>query len=113
MADSKFTQLMGHDVSSTANLCFPTGAAQFQSCHDATGCGGNEVIGVSNSRDCCLGSGLSFRDGGTCRQCIGKQLSSSNYCSQVSEIFSICYRSIIGSYTVLYLALYATDLVYV
>ena len=74
MADSKFTQLMGHNVSSTANLCFPTGAAQFQSCHDATGCGGNEVTGVSNSSDCCLGSGLSFHDGGTCRQCIGEQL---------------------------------------
>ena len=32
------------------------------------------VTGVSNASDCCLGSGLSFRDGGTCRQCIGKQL---------------------------------------
>ena len=28
---------------------------------------------MSTARDCCLGSGLSFRDGGTCRQCIGKQ----------------------------------------
>ena len=74
MADSKFTHLMGHNVGSTANLCFPTGTAQFQSCHDATGCGGNEVSGVSNASDCCLGSGLSFRDGGTCRQCIGKLL---------------------------------------
>ena len=45
-----------------------------QSCHDATGCGGNEVTGVSNASDCCLGRGLSFRDGETCRQCIGKQL---------------------------------------
>ena len=74
MADSKFTQLMGHNVGSTANLCCPTGTAQFQSCHDATGCGGNEVTGMSNASDCCLGRGLSFRDGGTCRQCIGKQL---------------------------------------
>ena len=54
-------------------LCLPTGTAQFQSCHSATGCGGNEVTGVSNASDCCLGSGLSFRDGGTCRQCIGKR----------------------------------------
>ena len=73
-ADSKFTQSMGHNVGSTANLCCPTGSAQFQSCHDATGCGGYEVTGVSNASDCCLGSGLSFRDGGTCRQCIGEQL---------------------------------------
>ena len=61
-------------LTTTGNLCFPTGCAQFQSCHDATGCGGNEVTGVSTARDCCLGGGLSFRDGGTCRQCIGKQL---------------------------------------
>ena len=65
---------MGNNVGSTANLCFPTGTAQFQSCHDATGCGGNTVTGVSIARNCCLGSGLSFRDGGTCRQCIGEQL---------------------------------------
>ena len=32
------------------------------------------VTGVNNASDCCLGSGLSFREGGTCRQCIGKQL---------------------------------------
>ena len=66
MADSKFSKFMGHNVSSTANLCYPTGTAQFLSCHDATGCGGSEVTGVSNASDCCLGSGLSFRDGGTC-----------------------------------------------
>ena len=54
-------------------LCLPTGTAQFQSCHNATGCGGSEVTGVSTARDCCLGSGLSFRNGpGICRQCIGK-----------------------------------------
>jgi len=74
VADSKFTHSMGHNVGSTANLCFPTGSAQFQSCHDALNCGGNMVTGVSNASDCCLGCGLSFRDGGTCRQCIGKQL---------------------------------------
>ena len=55
------------------SLCLPTGTAQFQSCYDTTGCGGN-VSAVSNASDCCLGSGLSFRDGGTCRQCIGKLL---------------------------------------
>ena len=60
-------------IGTTANLCFPTGVAQL-SCYNATGCGGNEVTGVSTARECCLGSGLSFRDGGTCRQCIGKQL---------------------------------------
>ena len=54
-------------------MCLPTGSAQFQSCHNATGCGGN-VVNVSNARDCCLGSGFSFHDGGTCRECIGKQL---------------------------------------
>ena len=32
------------------------------------------VTGVSTARECCLGSGLAFRDGGTCRQCIGKYL---------------------------------------
>ena len=74
MADSNFTHLMAHNVGSTANLCLPTGIAQFLSCHDATGCGGNEVTGVSNASDCCLGSGLSFNFSGTCRQCIGKQL---------------------------------------
>ena len=56
-----------------------TGSAQFQSCHDATGCGGSEVTGVSNASDCCLGSGLSFRNSGTCRQCIGKQLHATCY----------------------------------
>ena len=54
-------------------LCLHTAAAQFQSCHDSTGCGGNEVSGVSTARDCCLGSGLSFQIGGTCQECIGKQ----------------------------------------
>ena len=49
------------------------GTAQFQSCHVATGCGGNMVSDVSNARECCLGSGFSFMDGGTCRECIGKQ----------------------------------------
>ena len=49
------------------------GTAQFQSCHDATGCGGNMVSDVSKARECCLGSGFSFMDNGTCRQCIGKQ----------------------------------------
>ena len=64
--------LCGTIIGSSANLCFPTGSAQFQ-CHDATECGGNEVTGVSTARDCCLGSGLSFRNGsGPCRQCIGK-----------------------------------------
>ena len=54
--------------------CLPTGTAQFQSCYDATRCGGDEVT-VSNARDCCLGSGLSFYDQNChCRQCIGKQL---------------------------------------
>ena len=38
------------------------------------------VTGVNNANDCCLGSGLSFREGGTCRQCIGKQLIA-NYCN--------------------------------
>ena len=28
---------------------------------------------MSTARDCCLGIGLSFRDGGTCQHCIGKQ----------------------------------------
>ena len=66
---------MGHNIGSTATLCPPTGSAQFQSCHDATGCGGNVVTGVSNARECCLGRGLSFQNAdGTCRQCIGKQL---------------------------------------
>ena len=75
MADSKFTHLMGSNVGPTANLCFPTGSVRIQSCHDATDCGGNVVTGVSTARDCCLGSGLSFRNnGGTCRQCIGKLL---------------------------------------
>ena len=74
MADNKFTHLMGYNIGPTVNLCFPTGSAQFQSCHDATGCGGNNVTGVSTARDCCLGSGLSFRNGGICRQCIGKLL---------------------------------------
>ena len=56
-------------------LCFPTVSAQIQSCHDATGCGGNEISGVSNATDCCLGSGLSFRNSsGACQQCTGKQL---------------------------------------
>ena len=68
------SKFMGHNVGSTANLCYSTGSAQFESCHDATGCGGNGVTGVSTARSCCLGSGLSFHDGGTCRQCIGKQL---------------------------------------
>ena len=54
-------------------MCFPTGAAQV-SCYDTTGCGGNEVTGGMTARECCLGSGLSFRNGGTCRQCIGKLL---------------------------------------
>ena len=49
------------------------GIAQFQSCHDSTGCGENELTGVNTAEECCLGSGLSFRDSGTCRQCIGKQ----------------------------------------
>ena len=31
------------------------------------------VNGVSNASDCCLGIGLSFRNNGTCRQCIGKR----------------------------------------
>ena len=74
MADSKFTHLLWYNIEPTANLCFPTGSVQIQSCHDATACGGNVVAGVSTARDCCLGSGLSFRDGGTCRQCIGRQL---------------------------------------
>ena len=74
LADTKFTHSMGHNAGLTANLCCPTGTAQFQSCHDATGCGGNTVTGVSNASECCLGSGLSFRDGGTCRQCFGEQL---------------------------------------
>ena len=74
MAHSNFTHLMRYNVGSTANLCFPTGTAQFQSCHNATGCGGNEVTGVSTARECCLWSGLSFQNtDGTCRQCIGKQ----------------------------------------
>ena len=30
------------------------------------------VTGVSTARDCCLGNGLSFQNGGTCRQCIGE-----------------------------------------
>ena len=51
------------------------GTGQLQSCYDATGCGGNQVTFVSTARNCCLGRGLSFRDGsGICRQCIGKQL---------------------------------------
>ena len=29
---------------------------------------------MSNATDCCLGSGLSFRNSGACRQCIGKWL---------------------------------------
>ena len=75
MADSKFTSLMWYNICPIANLCSPTGTAQFQSCHDATGCGGNVVTGVSTARECCLGSGLSFQNAdGTCRQCIGKQL---------------------------------------
>ena len=74
MADSKFTSLMWFNICPIANLCLPTGSGPIQSCHDATGCGGNEVTGVSTARECCLGSGLSFRNGGTCRQCIGKQL---------------------------------------
>ena len=65
---------MGYNIGPIVNLRFPTGATQFQSCHDATGCGGNEVTGVSNASDCCLGSGLSFNVSGTCRQCIGKLL---------------------------------------
>ena len=33
------------------------------------------VTGVSTVEECCLGSGLSFRNGsGVCRQCIGEQL---------------------------------------
>ena len=72
MADSNFPHLMWYNMGSTANLCFPTGAAQVP-CFDAAGCGGNETA-VNTARECCLGSGLSFRDGGTCRQCIGKQL---------------------------------------
>ena len=53
-----------------------SGTAQLQSCHDTIGCGGNEVSGVSTARDCCLGSGFSFRNDGspTCQQCIGEQL---------------------------------------
>ena len=61
-----------YNMGSTANLWFPTGAAQVR-CFDATGCVGNETA-VNTARECCLGSGLSFQNGGTCRQCIGKQL---------------------------------------
>ena len=33
------------------------------------------VTGVNTAEECCLGSGLSFRnDSGVCRQCIGEQL---------------------------------------
>ena len=75
MADSKFTSLMWYNICPIANLYFCTGSALIQSCHDATGCGGNVVTGVSTARECCLGSGLSFQNAdGTCRQCIGKQL---------------------------------------
>ena len=61
--------------------CLVTGAAQLQSCHDSTGCGGNLITGVSTARDCCLGSGLSFQiAAGICQRCIGKELQ----CSEVS-----------------------------
>ena len=50
--------------------CCSQGTAQLQSCYDSTGCGGNQVTGVSTARNCCLGSGLSFQNGGSCRQCI-------------------------------------------
>ena len=44
-------------------------------CHDTTGCGGSMVTGVNTVEECCLGSGLSFRNGsGVCRQCIGEQM---------------------------------------
>ena len=57
----------------TFTSCFPSGTAQqFQSCHDATNCGGNVVTGVTTARDCCLGDGLSFQISGGCFQCIGK-----------------------------------------
>jgi len=51
--------------------CFPSGTAQFQSCHDAANCGGNMVT-ATNASDCCLGDGLSFQISGQCVQCIGK-----------------------------------------
>ena len=69
----------------TEITCLSKGTAQLQSCYDRTGCGGNVVTGVSIARNCCLGSGLSFRDGsGICRQCIGKQL-------RVRGIYLVCW----------------------
>ena len=57
----------------TEITCLSKGTGQLQSCYDATGCGGNQVTFVNTARNCCLGSGLSFRNGsGICRQCIGK-----------------------------------------
>ena len=56
----------------TLTLC-PPAVLINHTCHDTTGCGGNMVTGVNTVEECCLGSGLSFRNGsGVCRQCIGK-----------------------------------------
>ena len=80
-------------------LCFDTGIAQFQSCHDSTGCGGNELTGVSTPRDCCLGSGLSFQDSGTCRQCIGKPLTARKFFTRI--IFNVkISRSMVYTYKI-------------
>ena len=77
-----------YSVRLTEITCLSKGIAQFQSCHDATGCGGNEVPGVSTARDCCLGNGLSFQDGSRiCRQCIGKQL-------HVRGIYLVCWSNL-------------------
>ena len=89
MADSNFPHLMWYNIGSTANLCFPTGAAQVP-CFDAAGCGGTETA-VNTTRECCLGSGLSFRnDSGVCRQCIGKLLII--FLSNLSENSASCVK---------------------
>ena len=86
LGKSQFSLL--YSVRLTEITCLSKGTAQFQSCHDATGCGGNEVPGVSTARDCCLGNGLPFQDGsGICRQCIGKQL-------HVRGIYLVCWSNL-------------------
>ena len=82
LGKSQFSLL--YSVRLTEITCLSKGTAQLQSCYDATGCGGSAVTAVSTARNCCLGSGLSFRNGsGICRQCIGKQL-------RVRGIYLVC-----------------------
>ena len=66
-------------------MCLHAGAAQFESCHNSTGCGGNVIAGVSNARDCCLENGLSFKNNETCQQCTGKHLIT------LGDIVQVCY----------------------